>query len=267
VRGSLVPLHGSSAGERTYFLYAHLARLLAPAGVAVLRYDRRPADGDVPFATQAVDAMAAVHELRARTGGAPVGLWGYSQGGWVAALAAAEHPDEVAFVVAVSASGVSPAAQMRYGTAEQLRRRGYSDGDLRELAALRAAAEAYLRGDLDRDAAQAVVDRAADRPWFPLAWVPRRLPAPGSWADMDFDPAPVLARLRRPALAFYGETDEWTPIEESAAAWARAAATVVRLPGCDHLPTDGGVPDPERISGAYADTLLAWITDRLGTPA
>lgn len=82
VRGGLVVLHGSHADQRSHFLYRHLARLLPPAGVAVLRYDRRPrVDGrDVPLADQAEDAAAAVTVLRRHVGPAPVGLWGFSQG-------------------------------------------------------------------------------------------------------------------------------------------------------------------------------------------
>lgn len=102
-------------------------------------------------------------------------------------------------MITVSASGVSPACQTRYGTREQLRRSGFATA---ELDLLRDAYERYLRGELERDAAQAVVDDAAKRPWFDLAWVPRRLPDAGSWPDMDFDPRKPLSRVRCPALAF-----------------------------------------------------------------
>jgi pimeloyl-ACP methyl ester carboxylesterase len=89
-------------------------------GVAVLRYDRRAdAEGhDIPLRTQVRDAHTAMEVLRQHVGQSPIGLWGFSQGGWVAPLAAATHPAEVAFLITVSASGVSPAAQMRYGTAD-----------------------------------------------------------------------------------------------------------------------------------------------------
>ena len=74
-------------------------------------------------------------------GSAPLGLWAWSQGAWAAALAAARST-EIAFLVLLAACGVSPAEQMRYGTAEQLRRNGYGDDDsLRELAELRSALE------------------------------------------------------------------------------------------------------------------------------
>ncbi len=78
---------------------------------------------------------------------------------------------------------------------------------------------------------------------------------------MDYDPQPAVDHLACPVLAFYGESDEWMPIAESLAAWDAAQArgslrdlTVVRLPGADHLPTLGGVPDRDAITTEYSQT-------------
>jgi uncharacterized protein len=250
-RLGLVPLHPAASGSRDHPLFLHLEELLAPRGVTVLRYDRRsaPPDEDVRLADQARDARAAMAQLRTQTH-APVGLWGFSQGAWAAALAAADD-HETAFLVTVSASGVSPARQMRYGTCEQLRRRG---SDTQELAALRETYERYLRGDLERAAAQRVVDRAARRPWFDHAWVPRRLPSAGAWPDMDFDPRTAISRVRCPVLAFWSSADEWVPIDESIARWRPAGQlTVVRLPDTTHEPS----PSP-----AYERELCRFLARR-----
>jgi uncharacterized protein len=273
--GGVVPLHPAGDGSRHQFLFEHLARTLVPRGIAVLRFDRRPSrdDADVPFAVQADDALEGLRVLRAHVGTAPVGLWAWSQGAWAAALAASRSPD-VAFLVLLAACGVSPAEQMRYGTAEQLRQDGYGDDDtLRELAELREALEDAVREPGRRTTAQAVIDRYADRAWFPLAYVPRTLAPSTGWPDMDFDPAPVLAGVRCPVLLFYGEEDEWTPVEPSIAAWRSAAAkagntdlTVIRLPGTGHAPTAGGVHDRAAISPAYTDALTEWLDSRLPGP-
>ena len=259
-RGGLVPLHPANDPSRHQRLFDHLVETLVPRGVAVLRYDRRPGgDDDVPFAVQASDALVALDVLRAEVGDAPLGLYGWSQGGWAAPVAAAHSP-EIAFLILVAASGVSPAEQMRYGTAEQLRRAGYDEAALAELRELRGAVEDYLRGASDRAAAQAVVDRYVDRPWFELVYLPRELPEGARWTDMDFDPEPVFAQVRCPVLLFYGEADEWTPIEPSIQAWRRSNADVevVRLAGADHTPTlGGGLEDP--ISPEYERELVAWL--------
>lgn len=274
VRGGLVPLHPASDGSRQQFLFEHLVDTLGPRGIAVLRFDRRRAqDGeDVPFGVQADDALQALRLLRAQIG-APVGLWAWSQGAWAAALAAAQS-SEVAFLVLLAACGVSPAEQMRYGTAEQLRRNGYGDEDsLRELAELRTALEDALRDRSRLAASQAVIDRYAGRPWFELSYVPRMLDPSADWPDMDFDPAPILAEVRCPVLLFYGESDEWTPIEPSIAAWQHAAAeagntalALVRLAGTDHAPTLGGVHERDAISENYTEALTEWLSRRLAGP-
>ena len=269
VRGGVVPLHPASDGSRRQFLFEHLAETVVPRGVAVLRFDRRASSGgDVPFETQADDALQALRELRTlpEVGSAPLGLWAWSQGAWAAAVAAARSA-EVAFLILLAACGVSPAEQMRYGTGEQLRRHGHDDQQaLRELAEVRAALEDALRDPNRLDPLQAVIDRYAERPWFELAYVPRTLDPSADWRDMDFDPAPIFADVRCPVLLFYGEEDEWTPVEPSLATWERAgnaSLTVVRLPGTDHAPTLGGTHDRDAISPAYTQALANWLDERL----
>lgn len=266
VRAGLVPLHGSSNPERDYWLYRHLADTLPAHGVAVLRYDRRPSAHDVPFVDQAADALAAVEVLREHTGDVPIGLWGYSQGGWVAPLAAATAPDRVAFVVTVSACGVSPGEQMRYGLAEQLRKAGYASA-LGELSALQDAMYAFLRGESSAVGYNAVAARFAERPWWGLTGFHSELPADlrgtGLWTDLDYDPEPAFAGVWCPALAFYGETDEWVPVEHSLSVWGDAAVhppEVVRLKGCDHKPSAGPDGPP---SAQYEDALVEWLAWRV----
>lgn len=268
LRAGVVVLHGAEAGQRSYFLYEHLADLLEPEGVAVLRYDRRTAVAgqDVPLPIQAADALAGARLLREIAGGAPTGLWGFSQGAWAASLAAVTDADSVAFLICVSYCGVSPAEQMRIGCARELAKHGYDDADIADLTAARLITEQFLRDGRDRRTAQALLDAAATRPWFPLAYLPSTLPEPGSWPDMDFDPRPALAELTCPVLAFYGEHDEWMPIEPSIDAWHTAKEqgtltdlTVQRLPGTDHLPTEAGRPDTAAISAEYSEALTGWL--------
>src|SRR5215213_6510529 len=87
---AIVALHGASEGERSWYLYRHLHDVLPSAGIGVLTFDRR-GDGESTgspsrgrFTVQADDALAFVDALDVER----VGLWGISQGGWVAPLAA-----------------------------------------------------------------------------------------------------------------------------------------------------------------------------------
>jgi pimeloyl-ACP methyl ester carboxylesterase len=274
VRAGLVALHGASKPSRDTFLYRHLAELLPAHGIAVLLYDRRPGEHDIPLETQATDALATMRLLSDRAGAPelPVGLWGWSQGAWAAAVAAARS-EEVAFLVLVGCAGMSPALQMRYYSGRQLRNAGYGNEAQAECAELRSAWEGYLRGEMPRPAAQAVIDKVAGRPWFPLVYVPRELPAQGSWADMDFDPAPIFEQVRCPVLLVYGEDDDEVPIEESIAAWRAATArsgnrdlTVVRVPGTGHTPTFGEAQEVEAVSPFYTEKLIKWLSRHAASP-
>ena len=269
---AIVPLHPASERSRDQMLFRHLAEVLPRRGIAVLRYDRR--GDDVPFEDQVADANSALDVLRAHSDIDPsrIGLWGFSQGAWIAPMVAAAS-DRVAFLVLLASTGVSPAEQMRYGTVKHARLAGYGDDVARRIVELRGALEGFQRGRLPRDQAQRAIDAAANEPWFEHAYVRRELPdEPGFWPDMDFDPAAVFARVRVPTLLFYGEDDEWQPIDASIAAWKRAAAaagnddlTVVRLTGTGHAPTRGGRDERDAIAPEYERSLVAWLDDRVGS--
>jgi hypothetical protein len=256
---AIVGVHPADDGSRDHFLFRHLESVLPPAGIAVARFDRR-AD-DVPLRDQARDVEAVIDALAARADidRSRIGLWGFSQGAWVAPLVATRSA-RVAFLVLVAATGVSPAAQMRYGTAKQARAFGHSGAEVDALLALRTAFEEYARGRRPRAEVQRLVDAAREAPWFPRAWVRAEVPAaPGFWPDMDFEPAPVFARVAVPTLLFYGEDDEWQPTDASIAAWSGRGRTIVRLPGTAHAPTLRGERDVASISPNYTDTLVTWL--------
>ena len=263
---AIVPLHPASERSRDQLLFRHLAEALSRHGVAVLRYDRR--GDDVPLADQVADANAAVETLRARPDidARRIGLWGFSQGAWVAPMAAAAS-DRIAFLVLLASTGVSPAEQMRYGTIKHARQAGYGDDVAARILEVRAALEEFERGRRPRDAAQRAVDAVAGEPWFEHAYVRRELPdAPGFWPDMDFDPAAVFAQVRVPTLLFYGQDDEWQPIDASIAAWRKSGVkdlTIVRLAGTGHAPTTR----TGEISNEYERTMLVWLDERVRAKA
>jgi uncharacterized protein len=173
---AVVAVHGAATGERDWYLYRHLHEVLPPAGVGVLTFDRRgegEATGDPSrgrFVVQADDALAFAHALEVER----VGLWGISQGGCVAPLAATRS-EQVAFLVLLAATGVTPAEQMRYAVAEQLRRAGFGSDAAERAVELRARAEAWIRGadvgDLNAD-----LSAAAREPWWPLVLLPEGCP-------------------------------------------------------------------------------------------
>lgn len=273
---AIVGLHPADDRSKDHYLFLHLAKVLPPRGIAVARFDRR--GDDIPLDEQVADVMAVVGQLESRPeiDGARIGLWGFSQGAWVAPLAASRST-RIAFLVLVASTGVSPSEQMLYGVARHVRDAGYPENAVQSVVTTRQTVDAWRRGRVPLEAAQRAVDGLAAQPWFEHAYLPRDLSRAGEWADMDFDPAPIYAQVRVPTLLFYGEDDEWSPIDASVAAWERAAerarnreVSIVRLPGTTHAPTIGGVESIDAVSPDYERALVAWlqrVTARDTSPA
>jgi alpha/beta superfamily hydrolase len=118
-------------------VYLDLAQFFASSGIATLRYDRRGAgasEGDwrqMTFAMQADDALASVRFLQQHSAvhRAQIGLWGLSQTGWIAPLAASRSRD-VAFIIPVSAPGVSVAQQELYRIGQWMRTDGRTEPEI-----------------------------------------------------------------------------------------------------------------------------------------
>ena len=270
---AIVALHGASDGTREGVLYQHLHRILPTVGIGAVTFDRRgegKSTGDASrgrFELQAADALAVLEA----TGVERAGLWGYSQGAW-AALLAGVASQRVAFLVLVASTGVTPAEQMRYATASQLRLAGYDDEVGARALERRMRFEDWVHGrgreredELGEDLAAAL-----DEPWSGHLFLPAALPgeeARARWIEeMDFDPRPVLARVSIPTLAFYGELDSWTPVEPSVAAWRGARGADVEtivVPGAEH---DLTLPSGELSSG-YERRLIEWLAGRCGSVA
>ena len=239
--------------------------MLPPAGIAVGRFDRR--GYDVPFDDQVADALAFVDDLAARPDidASRIGLWGWSQGAWIAPLAASRS-ERIGFLVLLASTGVSPAEQMLYGAAKHARDAGYPEPAVDAIVAARRLVDDWRRGRAPIDRAQHAVDTLAAHGWSEHAYLPPDLAKAGPWPNMDFDPEVLFATLRVPVLLFYGEDDEWQPVDESIAAWERAAkiagnddVTVVRLARTAHAPTLDGGDTVEAVAPEYERTLVAWL--------
>jgi len=260
---AVVALQGAGEGTREFRSYRHLHELLPPAGIGVVTFDRRGEGGSTGEATrgrfelQVEDALAVLSAVDAER----VGLWGLSQGGWIGPLAAAAS-DQVAFLVLLASTGVTPSQQMMYAVERQLRLAGYGDEVVERALDLRRRFEAWVhRPEPDDELAAALWD-GVDEPWWGQAWLPPALLDEESrrlWIEeMDFDPRPSFAQVRVPALLFYGAEDSWTPVEPSVEAWRAARADeveIVVVPGAEHdLTLPDGTFAPE-----YERRLVEWL--------
>ena len=286
---AVVLVHGSGTQPRDE--YRFYARQYAARGIAALAYDKRGSgvsEGDTAaasYADFAADAAAAVRLLRARADIRPdaVGLWGLSEGEWVAPLAAVSvNP---AFLVLISPSAMTPAQQVRHETAVNVRRAGFGEAEAQKAAELYARVSAFERTGEGREALNEALASAAAEPWFDaaeylqpsvppydrvlaLSWFP-------AWkARMDFDALPVLARLECPVLAQIGGSD---PKNDGAAALARIETALARggntkftglvYPDAEHSVVEwrlpGRIPPPWFAAG-YLEAQLDWVVKQVG---
>jgi uncharacterized protein len=265
--------HGAGPVRRQDLLWleaSHLAR----RGVAALVYDKRgvgESTGDYASATfddLTADLLAAVAVLtdhpaidRDR-----VGVTGFSQGGWLVAKAA-QATDDIAFAVAYSPSGVTPADQQAWLHGSMLVARGF---DQRTMT-VADRVDRMLYSSLD------LVEAGV---------IPPMPHVPGFWfhaLELHMDSAAVWEGVRQPVLAVWGELDCQVPAHDSARVFTETLrrggnsdATIVLVPGGDHSFTlvagcgyETGLADHGELT--YADGVLGlaagWITalpDSLG---
>jgi dienelactone hydrolase len=259
----VVIVHGAERATReTYRLLAtHYAR----RGVAVLIYDKRgtgASTGDVAaanFHDLTADALAGHAFLRDHPGIDPnrIGVAGFSQGGWIAALAARATRD-VAFVVAYSGSGFSPGDQHAWLYGSMLNVRGMGPRAIE--AAERFQATLYSTVDL--------VDAGY------LAAFPH---VPGFWfhaLDHRLDTTSLWQDVSQPVLGIWGTNDCQVPANDSAAALRDALErgsnpryTLRVLDGADHglhlvgpcVHELGGHADEMRYAPGYLAGAADWI--------
>jgi uncharacterized protein len=220
----VVALHGASEPTREAALYRHLLESLPAMGFAVLIYDRRGSGASsgnlngIDYETLADDAIAARAALAnvRRIDPAKIGFWGFSQGGWLAMLAA-ERSKNAAFAISVSAPLSAPEAQMT----NLLTVRGHSRNDVEQMLEARKKWTGFLKGANSRNEAVDALKKAETQPWFELAYMPKASqlttdPARNSWRrEMSYDPVATVRPLKVPLLFIYGGSDPWIPVQQS----------------------------------------------------
>ncbi len=255
----------------------HDPYMLAAHGIGGFVYDKRgtgSSGGDftADFIQLAEDAAAAATRLatlpvidRDR-----IGFAGFSQGGWVAPLAAEKYGAARAVLVAYGMVD-SPLHEDRWQCLQALRSKGGTPRDLAEAGQLVDAAHQALTSDLREGwpAFKAVVKRNRDQPWFQHldasdciaasfaaypAWVVRtfaghRLPPGINWR---YDSRALLADSSTPMLWLLASADSEAAAADTSEAVHQLAAAgkpfeVVMLEGAEHgmLMHRQGVNGPE----------------------
>lgn len=266
---ALLVMHpGSGPSDRHNDVYfPPIREALLAAGVAVASFDKRGVGGssgswlEAGIDEQAGDLLAGTRAAAELVPGVPIGVFGHSQGGWVATAVAGRADAAVDFVVTSSGPAVTVGDQERYSARRTAARLGPPRAErlvaavdglftLAEAGADYEQVSAWAgEGDRAPDLAPMYGDDFLDEAMWALT---TRLAA--------FDPASALRAVRVPLLAVFGAGDDITPVADSLAALARLVdpelLDVAVLAGGGHRmgPTgsDGFVP-------GYPDVVVDYV--------
>lgn len=211
-----VVIHGSGTSARNSPWYLTVTKHLQENGIAVLLPDKRgseKSEGDwrkATFQDLAGDALSAIGFVRDRAmfDHSSIGVIGFSQGGWITPIVAAENKD-VAFVVNVSGAGVTTDEQLLHEEVNHIADRG--------------------------------IPRLVAKLIAPLAV--RTVKSREFWKMIGgFDPIPYWQKVDLPVFLAFGENDKNVPVRESVRrveALNRSSITIRIYPEGGH-----GIVDP-----------------------
>jgi pimeloyl-ACP methyl ester carboxylesterase len=286
-----VLVHGS---ESTAAVDAsNRAFLMASQGIAAFVFDKRGTGQSEGAYTQdfvklADDVAAAVVEARRLSAGrvGRVGVAGFSQGGWVAPLAATKAPVDF-MVVGYGVIG-TPMEQDQWQVDYQLRNLGYGEdvvGKARSLTALAGTvAASNFRAGLPQ--LQQAKGKYASEPWLDkvdgqytgelLRGEVERARGESPGVIWHYDSEAALQRLAIPQLWIFAQDDSVAPSAPSIARLerfrvSRKAIDIAVFPGSDHgIRTFTAKSDGSRKYGGYAagyNSLMAgWMKGQPPAP-
>ena len=247
---AIVMILGSEGHDRDYGgVGPALGRHFARSGFACLSWDRpgigRSA-GDYnkqTFRDRADEALAAVWLLRERKEirRDQIGVWGHSQGGMIAPLAASLS-DNVAFLIEVS-GWQGPAWKQDPARVEaELRAAGFPEADVGQAVAFARKRMEMIRGTGPYSDLEAAQNAVKALPWFRSVHLCDRVRFEAARGIVGNDSTDWWSRVRCPVLVLYGGRDVSTGPPEPLIAIIRRGLAVARnddvtvrvFPDADH---------------------------------
>ncbi|MDX1412621.1 MAG: alpha/beta hydrolase [Candidatus Promineifilaceae bacterium] len=276
---ALIIVHGKAPNTRAPYRAA--AEQFVRQGIATLVYDKRgfgASEGPLPYTydqlAQDTEAGFVALQQHSQIDPARIGFIGYSEGGFVAPLAASRLPD-AATLILVSGGGVPPSRTVHFEMETRLRIAGFSAAEVAEALTLMQGVDNYYRTHTSEAEVMAMIKRAKQSRWFETAFEMEPEAFPDTLdaipftdnypANLDFEPLTFLTRLDMPILFIFGEADTQVPADESAAA-IRTALThagkqkfhIELFPMADHIIFIDYQPAP-----GYPELVNEWLQNHL----
>ena len=284
---AVIFVHGAGPATHDEPAFVVHANAFLKRGFAVLTYDKRGSGASTgnldesDYSDLAADVAAGVRYLRSRPDIDPrhIGLLGRSEGAWVSTIAGS-HDRSIAFVIMSSGCAVRPSDEVMYWTRSSLAAKGMSKERIEQAVDAKASIWKYYR-DVIRGRATAgerasLLQRLSEfsnaKPEVPSKVMDPAVDSRKKFVafvhNIDFDPGPVLAKLRAPLLEVIGSDDEVVEPASTIAALERLRARgkdveILTLPGVGHSLL---VMDQGRIVGYpanYLDSITEWALRKI----
>lgn len=230
--------HGSGKDSKSHPGFIDLAKQFSANNIAALIYDKRGVGGSGGVYTEtpkmelpASDLVAAVQYLKSRSEVNPlkIGVYGHSQGGWVAPLAATMSND-IKFLVVSCGGGFSIKKQILYANRTELKNKGFTESEIEEMVTFASPFYDYLGTGLHYENASKLYNEHKNKSWFVYfksLGFGETIPRPESLSHpvfdffraIQYDPMITEKSLTIPTLVMLGEKDVIVPSAQVETAW------------------------------------------------
>ena len=299
----VVLVHGS--GKESAVDTYSMPYLFAPHGIATLVYDKRGTGRSTGTYNQnfhllSDDTVAVVEWLRTRPEIDPalIHLSGYSQGGWIAPLAASKT-EGVRSLLINSGPMVPITEEDRWGYRYALYENGFGEDAVAKVDRINEVASAIVDHGEDRwDELEAMLDESEGQDWYEVVkgsdslvgyvsgggmplWVGRLIywwmtRGDEPFVDRLYDPVPTVKRLQTPSLWIFGGEDSSMPSQDSITKLEEIQELgrpieIEVFPGAEHgilLFTGESSSDRKYLGYApgYLDLQVEWMRRQSGLP-
>jgi alpha-beta hydrolase superfamily lysophospholipase len=285
-RPLIVLIHGADDSTRAF---GFLAPYFVAHGLDVMTYDQRgtgESAGNWRYTSpidKADDIAAALRQLQSdpAVNAKRVGVWGPSNGGWVAPLVAKKYP--LAFMILKSAPSETIAANILYEIHQVLLQHGkFSQQQIGDALRFETNLFHALATNCCWAQAKTALAAAKTQPWYPFMRIPPSLtvPPPASMLAalrnaVIYDPRPLLEHTTVPTLALFGARDRNVDAASSEAGFREyfhqagmRDFTVHVFPDADHLLVGSRTgyvdeePDATKFARGYPDIMVGWLAQR-----
>jgi pimeloyl-ACP methyl ester carboxylesterase len=220
--------------------FGYWSMYFAAHGIAVLAFDKRgggASTGDANTATYenlADDVLAGLTMLSKRQDIDPrcIGVYGMSNGGYIAPLAAERSGGRMAYIAVRAGSAQQVGKNIAYEVGNDLRSEGFTEADVQKAVEIRQRVTDFVIShpkisSESWDSLKQEVAAVSGERWFPwsrVLWVPRIDPADSGAiaylnklrSEWEYDPMPYWKNVNVPVYVMLGDLDRSVPSEKSA---------------------------------------------------